>query len=121
MLADLQEPFQQPLIDKSDKGLLPRRRNPLQSPKSGSMGLILGLVLLLLACAGGDLFLPAGPARAWVETDLPHLPSLRRQPGEGAAQIALENVRQYFVPNEKEGQLFIIEGKAVNPFPGPGS
>ena len=38
-------------------------------------------------------------------------------PREGAAQIALENVRQYFVPNEKEGQLFIIEGKAVNRFP----
>jgi len=32
-------------------------------------------------------------------------------------KIALENVRQYFVPNEKEGQLFIIEGKAVNRFP----
>lgn len=33
--------------------------------------------------------------------------------------ISLQNVRQYFVSNEKIGQLFVIEGKARNDFPAP--
>ena len=33
--------------------------------------------------------------------------------------ISLQNVRQYFVTNEKIGQLFVIEGKARNDFPVP--
>ncbi|GAB6058034.1 DUF3426 domain-containing protein [Desulfonatronum parangueonense] len=33
--------------------------------------------------------------------------------------ISLQNVRQYFVSNEKIGQLFVIEGKARNDFPIP--
>ncbi|WP_045221567.1 DUF3426 domain-containing protein [Desulfonatronum thioautotrophicum] len=33
--------------------------------------------------------------------------------------ISLQNVRQYFVSNEKIGQLFVIEGKARNDFPMP--
>ena len=31
----------------------------------------------------------------------------------------LQNVRQYYVSNEKVGQLFVIEGKAVNNFKTP--
>ena len=34
-------------------------------------------------------------------------------------EIALENVRQYFVKNEKIGQVFVVEGKAVNGFTVP--
>ncbi|GAU08239.1 DUF3426 domain-containing protein [Desulfoplanes formicivorans] len=34
-------------------------------------------------------------------------------------EIALENVRQYFVKNEKIGQVFVVEGKAVNKFDVP--
>ncbi|QLA16947.1 DUF3426 domain-containing protein [Desulfolutivibrio sulfoxidireducens] len=33
--------------------------------------------------------------------------------------IVLQNVRQYYVTNEKAGQLFVIEGKAVNNFKSP--
>lgn len=33
--------------------------------------------------------------------------------------IVLQNVRQYFVTNEKAGQLCVIEGKAVNKFKSP--
>ncbi len=33
--------------------------------------------------------------------------------------IMLQNVRQYYVSNEKAGQLFVIEGKAVNNFKTP--
>jgi len=48
--------------------------------------------------------------------------------GEGAKKpeetakvkdIMLQNVRQYYVSNEKAGQLFVIEGKAVNNFKTP--
>ncbi|WP_462324596.1 DUF3426 domain-containing protein [Desulfoplanes sp.] len=34
-------------------------------------------------------------------------------------EIGLENVRQYFVKNEKIGQVFVVEGKAVNGFKVP--
>ena len=118
MLADLQGAFQQPLIDKSEKGLLREEEDsPAKPKKSGSMGLIFGLVLLLLAGAGGGIyfFQPGLLGLAPVQTSAPSEPAAVAK--EGAAQIALENVRQYFVPNEKEGQLFIIEGKAVNRFP----
>ncbi|MFP4658448.1 MAG: DUF3426 domain-containing protein [Desulfonatronovibrionaceae bacterium] len=40
--------------------------------------------------------------------------------GESSIEnIHLENVRQYFVSNEKIGQVFVIEGKAVNRFEDP--
>ncbi|MDQ7830910.1 MAG: DUF3426 domain-containing protein [Desulfovibrionaceae bacterium] len=40
------------------------------------------------------------------------------KPDESAKvkDIVLQNVRQYYVTNEKAGQLFVIEGKAVNNF-----
>lgn len=34
-------------------------------------------------------------------------------------KIVLEDVRQYFVENEKMGQLFVVEGKVVNNFDSP--
>ncbi len=33
--------------------------------------------------------------------------------------LTMRNVRQYNVPNEKVGKVFVIEGKAVNEFPEP--
>jgi predicted Zn finger-like uncharacterized protein len=38
---------------------------------------------------------------------------------EKIKNISLENVRQYFVTNEKIGQLFVLEGQAVNRFDKP--
>ncbi len=35
--------------------------------------------------------------------------------------ISLENIRQYFVSNDKIGQIFVIEGQAVNNFEDPKS
>lgn len=44
-------------------------------------------------------------------------------PGESPADrvrnIVLKNVKQYYVANEKTGNLFVVEGKAVNQFSGP--
>lgn len=119
MLADLEGAFQQPLTGSSAEDFSASGDvSAARSKKSGSLGLVVGLVVLLLVGAlGGIYFLkpgllglgPAAPGAPATTQDAP--------PREGAAQIALENVRQYFVPNEKEGQLFIIEGKAVNRFP----
>jgi predicted Zn finger-like uncharacterized protein len=119
MLADLEGAFQQPLTGPSSgDSFASTESGPEKSKKSGKTGIVVGLVVLLLACAlGGIYFLKPGliglgPAAPGTPATAPDT-----LPKEGAAQIALENVRQYFVPNEKEGQLFIIEGKAVNRFP----
>ena len=40
---------------------------------------------------------------------------------EDVKDITLDNIRQYFVSNDKIGQLFVIEGQAVNNFDHPKS
>ncbi|WP_028574228.1 DUF3426 domain-containing protein [Desulfonatronovibrio hydrogenovorans] len=40
---------------------------------------------------------------------------------EDVKDISLDNIRQYFVSNDKIGQLFVIEGQAVNNFDVPKS
>ncbi len=117
MLADLQGAFQQPLIDQMDHDSA-TGATPSKSKKAGGMGLIIGLVVLLLAVAAAGIYFTK-PSLLGLGPSVPGAPATDPDVvvREGAAQIALENVRQYFVPNEKEGQLFIIEGKAVNRFP----
>jgi predicted Zn finger-like uncharacterized protein len=118
MLADLEGAFQQPLVGSSDSDPLRDEDVPAaKAKKSGKTGLLLLLLLLLLAGAGAGVYF-LKPGLLGLGTEPPAPPAAPgAAPREGAAQIALENVRQYFVPNEKEGQLFIIEGKAVNRFP----
>lgn len=40
-------------------------------------------------------------------------------PAERVRKIELKNVKQYYVANEKAGNLFVVEGKAVNKFSKP--
>ncbi|WP_207264104.1 DUF3426 domain-containing protein [Desulfovibrio sp. Huiquan2017] len=40
-------------------------------------------------------------------------------PAERVRKIELKNVKQYYVRNEKVGDLFVVEGKAVNTFSKP--
>lgn len=40
-------------------------------------------------------------------------------PAERVRKIELKNVKQYYVANEKTGNLFVVEGKAVNKFAKP--
>jgi predicted Zn finger-like uncharacterized protein len=119
MLADLRGAFQQPLTGPLAHDSLAHEGACFTKPeKSGSMGLIIGFIVLLLACvAGGIYFLK--PGVLGLGPTVPVAPAVAPEAvaREGAARISLENVRQYFVPNEKVGQLFIIEGKAVNRFP----
>ena len=118
MLADLEGAFQQPLISGSDEDRATEAgAAPGKPGASRRLGLIIGLVVLLLVGVGAGVYF-LKPGLLGLGPEPPAAPAgAGSAPREGAAQIALENVRQYFVPNEKEGQLFIIEGKAVNRFP----
>lgn len=122
MLADLKGAFQQPLLDRPSASSplhVDDEPKPKPKKKAGKFLLVLMLLLLLAGLAAGGIYI-FKPALLHLPVSQPATaPAPPGQPGpkEGAAQIALENVRQYFVPNEKEGQLFIIEGKAVNRFP----
>jgi hypothetical protein len=83
--------------------------------------IILGAVLALLALAGAGLFI----FKPWTKMNIPFLSSLtgKAKPAADSADkvkdIALRNVRQYYIPNEKAGQVFVVEGKAVNNFATP--
>lgn len=124
MVADLEGAFQRPLIDKTPRDELLAEDEPRSKvvKKSGRFGLIVTILVLLIMATGAGIYfkfiwLPArDAARNSTVVDAGGEPPAA---STSVAQIALENVRQYFVPNEKEGQLFIIEGKAVNRFPEP--
>lgn len=73
---------------------------------------------------------PAEPGKPAPGTAAPEKPAAEQgqaapetsaKPEETAKvkDIMLQNVRQYYVSNEKAGQLFVIEGKAVNNFKTP--
>lgn len=114
MLADLKGAFQQSLTDDDTDSF---GGHAEKKKKRSTLPLVfLVLVLLLGTVAGGvyffrpDLLTQAGITAEPAGSEVQAVP-------EGVKSIALENVRQYFVPNEKDGQLFIVEGKAVNNFP----
>ncbi len=71
-------------------------------------------VLVLILCLGG------GGAAWWFIFKEP------QKPAPTAAEIAksvelmtMRDVRQYYVKNEKIGDIFVVEGKVVNEFPVP--
>lgn len=116
MIADLQGAFQQPLVGTPGRDPLLDEEIAAKPAKSGKLGLIMGLLAVLLAAGLGAVYFLQPGLIGLAPKEPAATTSAVPAPKEGAAQIALENVRQYFVPNEKEGQLFIIEGKAVNRF-----
>lgn len=75
------------------------------------------IILLLLVC------LLAGGGGAWWYFKM-FLPSKQMAVPEISLEkkvemLTMRNVRQYYVNNEKIGQIFVIEGKVVNEFPEP--
>lgn len=65
---------------------------------------------------------PGAPEKAAADKAAPAPGAPAAQKPEETAKvkdIMLQNVRQYYVSNEKAGQLFVIEGKAVNNFKSP--
>jgi Uncharacterized membrane-bound protein len=82
--------------------------------------IVLGAALALLAVIGGGLFY----FKPWTKMNIPFLSSMtgKKETAENADKvkdIALRNVRQYYIPNEKAGNIFVVEGKAVNNFATP--
>ena len=96
MIADLQGAFQQPLSDQLDQDLRSTDSSAGKSRKSGNTGLMIGLVVLLLACGLGAVYF-FQPGLLGLAPSVPDAPATQDTVArEGAAQIALENVRQYF-------------------------
>jgi len=82
--------------------------------------IILGAVLAVLALAGAGLFI----FKPWTKMNIPFLSSMggKKETVENADKVkdvALRNVRQYYIPNDKAGNIFVVEGKAVNNFATP--
>lgn len=84
-------------------------------PSSGRGRKIAALVLVL------SLLVGAGGAWWYFKR---HVPSKQVAAPEISLEkkvemLTMRNVRQYYVNNEKIGQIFVIEGKVVNEFPVP--
>lgn len=118
MLDDLQGAFQQPLIDREEASS-PTSKNQTPVQKKSPWTMVLLTLILAVVLALGLVYY-FKPSLLGIK---PQPPGSSQTPKtalpEGVANIGLENVRQYFVPNEKEGQLFIIEGQAINRFDQP--
>ena len=79
-----------------------------------------GLCALLLLTLGALYFLdllPFGQSAPKSVADTPAKDEKKQESERDRVKdIALQNVRQYFVNNDKAGSVFVIEGKAVNNF-----
>ncbi|WP_028571567.1 DUF3426 domain-containing protein [Desulfonatronum lacustre] len=95
---------------------------PTEEPKNKTMTYVVaGLVVAIIALAA---FLYSQGAvdtvTSWFGSSEPeHVAEPEVLGPEDVHLVSLQNVRQYFVTNEKIGQLFVIEGKARNDFPAP--
>jgi len=78
-------------------------------------------IALISLALGALLYFPDARdyIRSWFTSAEPEMPIQEPEvlAGDQVSQISLQNVRQYFVSNEKIGQLFVVEGKARNDFP----
>lgn len=93
-------------------------KKPAANPKKKMI--ILGAALAALALIIAALFI----FKPWTKMNIPFLGALsgKKETAENADKvkdIALRNVRQYYIPNEKAGNIFVVEGKAVNNFASP--
>lgn len=82
--------------------------------------------LIIIASAVVGVLLVAAALfffKPWTKFNIPFLGGAKTEKSADNAEkvkdIALRNVRQYYIPNEKAGQIFVVEGKAVNNFATP--
>ncbi len=97
-------------------------------PTDTSRLIKIGAVLLLLLIIAGSLYvtLPRIAEHVYIpfissERDTEEVLMIEAFSEEDVRDISLENVRQYFVSNDDIGQLFVVEGRAVNEFDTPRS
>ncbi len=88
------------------------------APKAGKkMSKLLMSILVLVLCAGGG-------AGAWwymqqQSSEGSETAIATSQVSKSVELMTMRNVRQYYVKNEKIGDIFVVEGKVVNEFPEP--
>jgi predicted Zn finger-like uncharacterized protein len=84
--------------------------------KSGKGCLIFFLILLLLggACAGA-WFLAPDLVKSFLPTE-EKAQNVSATAANDVSRISLKNISQYYITNEKIGQIFVIEGDAENRF-----
>ncbi|QJB56255.1 DUF3426 domain-containing protein [Pseudodesulfovibrio sp. zrk46] len=105
--------------------------------KKGGKALIFLIIVIVLAiCVGGGIYFTVwklvGLDLGTYFQNVPYISQVFKEetggsdeaaPGESPAErvrkIELKNVKQYYVGNEKTGNLFVVEGKAVNKFSTP--
>ncbi len=88
-----------------------------EAPKVGKkMSKLLISILVLVLCAGGG-------AGAWwymqQGSEGSETVVATSQVSKSVELMTMRNVRQYYVKNEKIGDIFVVEGKVVNEFPEP--
>ncbi len=98
-------------VDLEEEEKAPKRK---KSKKKLIIWLIVLLLLLGLGSAG-YIFFPQIKAKFFPEKK-GEVGLSQKQIEEKVKNISLENVKQYFVNNSKIGELFVIEGEAVNKF-----
>ncbi|EFI35129.1 MJ0042 family finger-like protein [Desulfonatronospira thiodismutans ASO3-1] len=91
-------------------------------PRLKKIGAVLALFLIVAASL--YVALPKIAQHVYIpfvssERDAEEVPRKEVFTEEDVRDISLENVRQYFVNNEETGQLFVVEGRAVNEFDSP--
>ena len=104
---------------------VPRKKDDVSGGKNKTAGkkrgVFLWLLLVLLVLAGvgvgAYIFAPTLLNNAGTHSSKEKKIGEQKNSKAGVLQkISLENVRPYFVKNEKIGQIFVVEGKAVNGF-----
>lgn len=100
-----------------------------EKKRSRSMGCLITLVVLLLVLGGGVYWAMTSMDISQYLRNVPYIEEMfmdetgggedvepGQSPEDRVRNIELKNVRQYYVANEKTGNLFVVEGKAVNKF-----
>lgn len=103
---------------KSDKKIKVDIEEKKSVKKSGSKKIFwILIIVLILAGLGvlGYLFYPQIKAKFFAKQSKNTVVN-QKQLEEKVKNISLENIKQYFVNNSKIGELFVIEGEAVNRF-----
>ncbi|UZP68474.1 zinc-ribbon domain-containing protein [Desulfovibrio mangrovi] len=112
------------LLGSSDSGFnldAPSKKKPKEKGKS-KLALVLVLLIVLLGGAGAGVYFMMPDLLGVGEKEAPTpAPNGTEDVAvtDNIKSLALRNVRQYYQPNEKVGQLFVVEGKVVNNFSTP--
>lgn len=117
--SPLEESISGPLYEKKD-GDISLEIQPSKPARSKAVNWVIAGIAVFSLTLGVLLYFPELQTRigSWfISEKMEHVVEPVEVLGEDQVnQISLQNVRQYFVTNEKIGQLFVIEGKARNDF-----